>query len=139
MANIFDKFKDSVVGSSGRILDFNPKISPTGDFVKTYDINTVIQSWNNILITQRGTKDHDPEFGSNLYNYIFEPADNKTKESIKKEIIYVLGRYDNRANIKEVVVSFLKNKKGFNVIVTADYFGSQRNLSVTIDETIYQM
>jgi phage baseplate assembly protein W len=138
MSNIFDKFRDSAVGSSGRILDFTSKINSSGDFTKVYDLNAIILSWNNILITQKGTYDHDPEYGSNLYLYLFEPADDKTQQSIKDEIKNSLSVYDSRANIDDIAVNFLSNQKGFSVNITADYFGVKGSLSVTIDNTTYE-
>lgn len=137
MANILDKFKTTSIGSSGRILDFSSKISPSGDFSKLFDMDAILSSWSNILITPRGSMDHDPEFGSDLYLYIFEPADTITQESIKDEIYRALTTYDDRALIDEITVSFLKNKKGFNVSIVAKYEGDNSEMNLTLDENTY--
>lgn len=136
--NIQDKFKDSSIGSSGRIIDFTPKISPSGDFSKIYDINAILKSWVNILVTPKGSYDHDPEFGSNLYLSIFEPADEQTQDAIENEIVTSLTTYDDRAKIDSISVNFLRNKKGFSVNIVANYFGSKSNISVTFDEETFQ-
>lgn len=137
MANILDKFKTTSVGSSGRILDFSSKLSPSGDFSKLYDMDAILASWSNILITPRGSMDHDPEFGSDLYLYIFEPADSSTQDSIKDEIYRAITTYDDRANIDEIVVSFFKNKKGFNVSIIANYEGDNSEMNLNMDENTY--
>ena len=137
MANILDKFKTTSIGSSGRILDFSSKLSPSGDFNKLFDMDAILTSWSNILMTPRGSMDHDPEFGSDLYLYIFEPADTVTQESIKNEIYKAITTYDDRANIDEINVAFFKNKKGFNVSIVASYEGDNSEMNLTMDENTY--
>jgi phage baseplate assembly protein W len=137
MANILDKFKTTSIGSSGRVLDFSSKLSPSGDFNKLFDMDAILTSWSNILMTPRGSMDHDPEFGSDLYLYIFEPADSVTQESIKNEIYRAITTYDDRANIDEINVAFFKNKKGFNVSIVASYEGDNSEMNLNMDENTY--
>jgi len=137
MANILDKFKTTSIGSSGRVLDFSSKLSPSGDFNKLFDMDAILASWSNILMTPRGSMDHDPEFGSDLYLYIFEPADTVTQESIKNEIYKAITTYDDRANIDEINVAFFKNKKGFNVSIVASYEGDNSEMNLNMDENTY--
>ena len=137
MANILDKFKTTSIGSSGRVLDFSSKLSPSGDFNKLFDMDAILTSWSNILMTPRGSMDHDPEFGSDLYLYIFEPADSVTQESIKNEIYRAITTYDDRANIDEINVAFFKNKKGFNVSIVASYEGDNSEINLNMDENTY--
>jgi len=138
LANILDRFKFTSVGSAGRILDYNSILSSNGDFTKLFDIDAIINSWRNILSTPKGSYDHDPEFGSNLYLFVFEPADVKTKEAINNDIIQALSTYDNRANISSIDTTFLRNMKGFNVSIYVDYEGDTSNLNINIDENTYQ-
>lgn len=137
MANILDKFKETSIGSSGRIIDYNSTIESSGDFTKIYDLNAILMSWKKILTTTKGSMNHDPEFGSNLYSFIFEPVDKKTQESIKNDIIRSLTTYDDRANIESVDVLFLKNKKGFVVNLTANYYGYKSKLTISFDENSF--
>ena len=137
MANILDKFKTTSIGSSGRVLDFFFFFFPSGDFNKLFDMDAILTSWSNILMTPRGSMDHDPEFGSDLYLYIFEPADSVTQESIKNEIYRAITTYDDRANIDEINVAFFKNKKGFNVSIVASYEGDNSEMNLTMDENTY--
>ena len=138
MANILDKFQHSSVGSAGRIMDYSPQIASSGDFKKLFDLDAIITSWKNILTTPRGSMDHDPEFGSNLYLFIFEPADSATMEGIKNDIIQSLTTYDDRARIEDIEISFLRNKKGFNVNIIVNYRGRNTNLDVKLTENDYQ-
>jgi phage baseplate assembly protein W len=138
LANILDKFNFTAVGSSGRIVDYTSRISPSGDFSKIFDLDAIITSWKNILSTPKGSMDHDPEFGSNLYLFLFEPADSNTKEAIKNDIIQSLATYDDRAKIEKIDTVFLRNKKGFNINIVVDYQGNNTNLNLAFDENNYQ-
>ncbi len=132
--NILERFQKNSVGSAGRLIDYTPVISSSGNFTILYDIDAILNSWNNILITPRGSMDHDPEYGSTLYLYLFEPADQFTEEAIKNEIIRAISTYDNRAIIKEITTTFYNNMKGFNVSIIVDYQGFKTNLKVSIHE-----
>lgn len=138
MANILDKFKNTSVGSSGRLIDYNSTINSSGDFTQIFDIDAILKSWKNILTTPTGSMDHDPPFGCDLFLYIFEPADDRTKESIRAEIIRSLSTYDDRANITDIEILFFKNRKGFTVNITVDYAGSNNDISLIVDENTYQ-
>lgn len=137
MANLLDRFKKSSVGSRGRIADYTSRISSRGDFTRIQNFNVILNSWSNILLTPLRTYTHDPEYGSELYKMIFEPADGKTAERIKYEIQRRIQRYDDRANIQDISISFLNNLKGFNVVITANYQGEQSQLELSFDEQTY--
>ena len=119
--NSLEKFQQTSVGSRGRIVEYLAKISPTGDLQKVVDLNAILTSWNNILTTPLRTCSFDPEFGSELYKYVFDPADITTMEKINNEVRYRLNSFDDRAVITDVKIEFLSNRKGFNVTVFVKY------------------
>ena len=137
MANLLDRFKTKVSGSKDRLADFTHVVSSTGDFKRVTNIEVILNSWNNILLTPRRTYTFDPNYGSNLYKYIFEPATDHTVNMIRNEIYNSLRKYDGRASIQSLNITFLRNGKGFNVEITVDYEGETGDLSATIDESAY--
>jgi len=134
MANLLNRFFKEVVGSENTLRDYVAKISSRGDFKRIQNLNVILSSWNNILLTPRRTYLNDPEFGSDLYKYVFEPADEETISSIRDEIIERISLYDDRAVIEDVEITLLSSGKGYNVIIVADYEGQQGTLSVDFDE-----
>ena len=134
MASRLEKFRNVSVGSVGHVLDYASKITSFGDFAKIFDIDAILTSWNNILITPIGSMDHDPEFGSNLYKYVFEPEDEFSREGIKNEILRCLSTYDDRATIADLQINYYSNMKGFEVSILVSYSGYKANLKVTMDE-----
>ena len=137
MANILDRFQKEVVGSRGRIADYTPRITAKGDFARIHDITVILNSWNNILLTPTRSYTFDPEYGSNLYKYVFEQSDEDTIELISEEVKSRLMTYDDRARVVSVNVTQLSNLKGFNVEVVCDYYGEMGQLSADITEGIY--
>lgn len=135
MANLLSRFKKQVIGSDTAIFDFLPKITASGEFKRVRDIDVIITSWNNILLTPRRTYINDPEYGSDLHKMIFEPADDTTTERIKDEIERSIGYYDDRAIITDITVTLMSNGKGFSVDISVEYEGDEGTLSVKFDDS----
>ena len=135
MSNLLDRFRKDVIGGESKLLDFLPKITSAGDFQKINNLNVIISSWNNILITPRRTHLHDPEYGSDLYLMVFQPIDDQTVDQIKREVEYRIERYDNRALIEDIDVRLLSNKKGFEVDIYIEYEGEEGTLSLSFDDS----
>jgi len=137
MANLLDRFRKEVIGSNNKLHDFLPKITSAGDFQKINNLNVIISSFNNILITPRRTHIHDPEYGSDLHLMIFEPIDDQTIDQIKQEIEYRIQKYDDRAVIEDIDVRLISNNKGFEVDVYIEYEGDTGSLSLRFDDSTY--
>jgi len=137
MANLLDRFNKTIVGSESTIADYKSTIESIGDFRRINDIEVILSSWNNILTTPRRSYMFDPEYGSDLYRMVFEPADEQTQSEIVNEVVDTLRKYDDRAQINEVKVAFSPNRKGFNISVDVEYDGNKGQLQVVIDEDMY--
>ena len=135
MANLLKRFSKKVVGSDGRIYDYLAKITASGDFKRIQDLNVIISSWNNILLTPKRTYLHDPEYGSDLHLMVFEPADEATITRIKEEIQNPLRTYDNRATIENIDVLFRPNGKGYQLNISVEYEGVKGALTVSFDDS----
>ena len=121
MANTMDRFTKLIQGSIKEDVDFRQNITSSGDLRRLTGINTIINSWNNILNIPRGTYDNDPDFGSDLHKLVFEQADKNTLNKIKNEVTRCIMTYDSRARIVSIDVKFLIGGKGFSVNVVISY------------------
>lgn len=135
MANLLSRFNKEVIGSDDKLYDYLSKITSKGDFKRVKDIDVIITSWNNILMTPRRTYIFDPEYGSDLHEIIFEPVDDSTVERIKTEVETRIRTYDDRATIEEIEVLLNANGKGFTVNVFIEYEGETSTLSVKFDDS----
>ena len=132
MSSTLEKFNSNIVGSQGNILDFIPLISSSGEFSSIKDFDVILNSWNNILLTRTRTYMSNPEYGSDLYKYIFEPADEVTIEGIKEEIRFRLMKYDNRAYITDIDVAFMADGHGFILNIGVEYDDNNETLNTAI-------
>ena len=135
MANILERFVKSARGTDVQPHDFIPYISSIGDFKRIRNIDVILNSWNNILLTPLGSYLYDPNYGSNLYKLVFEPADSGTVESIKQEVETRIRNYDTRGEILNIQIVMLPNKKGFNVNVECGFRGERGEISVSFDDS----
>lgn len=137
MANLLDRFKNSVIGSDNRIRDYLPTIGAKGDFQSIADLNVIINSWRNILLTPRRNYPHDPEYGSDLYKIVFDPLDEITVQRIEDEVYNVIQKYDNKAFIENIDIQYLKLEKGISLDIYVDYKGAKGILSLILNEQIF--
>lgn len=135
--NLLDRFNYQITGSDSKIFDISAKISPSGDFAKLKDLDVLLSSWNSILLTPVGTYPFDPDFGSRLLNFVFEPADSQTSSNIKNEIVSKLSRYDDRGSVEDVTVKYLPDRKGFTIDISVKFKNLDGKISATIDDSVY--
>jgi len=118
-----------------KFKDIIPDINSTGDFTELENVDVILQSIINLFSTTIGSYPFDPEYGCNIYKYIFEPATEKTRLDIKREISSALSRYEGRTKI-EFDVKFYKDDKGFLINFTINYQGTKKQVTVPITEEL---
>jgi len=135
MANLLSRFNKEVIGSDQTIYDYVAKITASGDFKRVKNIDVIITSWNNILMTPRRTYIMDPEYGSDLHKILFDPVDESTVDRIKTEVESRIRLYDDRAVIEDIEVILNSTRKGFTVNLLVEYEGDTGTLSVKFDDS----
>ena len=112
MPNI-EQFFLKVAGAKSEIKDIDPVINNIGDLKELSDIDVIVRSLINLLLTSKGTYLFDADYGCNLYKYVFEPADEITQRDIYMELETAIRRYETRGKIT-YNVKFFSNKKGLS-------------------------
>lgn len=76
-------------------IDFPFKESPQGFYVNlNADTQKAIKAdLMHLLLTRKGQRIYNPDFGTNLMKYIFEPNDSLTLESVKNEVNASVNKY----------------------------------------------
>lgn len=69
-----------------------------------------------LLLTKKGSRLYRPDFGCNILEYLFEPADNQTFELIKTEIIDTVRTNMQGINIDSVTVEYEDHTVSLNVL-----------------------
>jgi len=88
-------------------IDFPFKNSPKGFFLNlNSDSQRAIKAdLMHLLLTRKGQRLYNPDFGTNLLQYIFEPNDTTTLTDIKNEVINSVKKYLPKLNVKEITVT----------------------------------
>lgn len=87
----------------------------TEDLLVKKEDAAVKQAVLNILLTNKGERVYDAQYGSNVRSYLFEPLDFGTAGSIRDEIVRTLKRYEPRVTIQECLVEPNFDSNGFDV------------------------
>lgn len=75
-------------------------------------------SINNIIFTKLGEVPGLPEFGSRIFDFIFELADYELEYMFKKEVEYVIERWEPRVEILDVKTSIDEDYNRLNCEIT---------------------
>lgn len=80
--------------------------SDSGDFLLLTEIpETEIKSnLIHLLLTRKGSRYYLPDFGSNLYQYVFEPLDDIVISKIEDEINDAVERYIPNLKINNIII-----------------------------------
>lgn len=90
-----------------------------------------------LILTRKGQRLYNPDFGTNLLRFIFQPEDGITFTQIKEEITTVVKKYLPKLNITEVLVNEAEeNEHAANVridyTITDDVFTTSDFVIITI-------
>jgi len=87
-------------------IDFPFQDSDVGDYLKLTDNaeEEIKADLIHLLLTRKGSRYYLPDFGTRLYEYIFEPLDSPTFDSIEGEIREQVTKYIPNLTINSVVV-----------------------------------
>ena len=131
---ISDFFKN-VPGSNYVLKDIDSIIDGKGDFREIYDVNVIVNSINNILNIPKGSYLCDPNYGVGLEKYLFEPADDITRQNILNEVKNAIANYEKRATI-QTEVYFFSNKNGFQIKINVTMDDVTKEVKVNIVENL---
>lgn len=99
-------------------LDLTFNIHPIKrDLSVVTDVQAIIKSVKNLILTNHYESPFDPDFGSNIRALLFEPATQFTAAYIRKEIESVLNTYEPRARIKNITVQVTPDQNKYSVTI----------------------
>ncbi len=81
-----------------------------------------------LLLTKKGERLYLPQFGTNLYKFLFEPNDNITESSIKTEIENAIATYMPNLTL---INFFTESDSDKTITVNIDYLISDGALQIT--------
>jgi len=95
----------------------------TDDLLSVKDKAAIKQSIMNLLLTQKRERLYNPDLGSSVTDMLFEPLDYASAAIIQTEVANVLGQYEPRIRVLDVICTPDMRLNGFNVEVHFDITG----------------
>jgi phage baseplate assembly protein W len=101
---------------------------------KLYDINLVKQDLINHFYIRKGEKLENPEFGTVIWDMLFEPFTPDVKEIIAKDVETIVN-YDPRITVQEVQID--STDQGMRIQVELIYrpFNITEKMALNFDKT----
>lgn len=100
-------------------LDLNFTKHPvTKDVSKKVNENAIATAIRNLLLTSHYERPFNPDLGSNLKKFLFEPIDNVTTSLIQDSIFETIKNYEPRVTVEEVVAAPNFDEQRYDVYVT---------------------
>lgn len=84
-----------------------------------------------LLLTRKGSRYYLPDFGTNLYQYIFEPLDDITMGKIEDEIIDAVEKYIPNLTIDKIII-----EKFYDQIEFVDNDRLQHTIKINLEYTV---
>ena len=100
-------------------ININFKKHPvTNDLVVSRDASAIKQSIVNLLLTNRGERLFQPEYGSDIRSQLFEPLDYATAANVKRLILYSIQQFEPRIVVRTLICRPNFDDNGFDVEMT---------------------
>lgn len=96
----------TIFGISGMSLQL---LSTLGNVKQESSVRKFHEDIRVLLETKRGTLIGDPNFGSNLCDLLYEPANLSTASAIRQEVVTTIERFYDNVIINSVDVAFKPN------------------------------
>jgi phage baseplate assembly protein W len=98
------------------------KNSPNGFFLNlnSTDADAIKSDLMHLLLTRKGQRLYNPDFGTNLMKYIFEPEDNLSFEALKEEVTNTIKKYLPKLSVKSITVTQSEDSE-YAAVIRLDY------------------
>ena len=90
----------------------------TNDVVVSKDASAIKQAIVNLLLTNKGERLMNPDYGSDIRKYLFEPLDYGTSYLIKGNIESTISKFEPRISVLRISCKPNYDDNGFDVEMT---------------------
>ena len=105
------------------------------DVLNITNLESIKRSVRNIVSTNKGERNLDPEFGSHVRSYLFEPDSDIIRYAIQEEIFLQLENFEPRIDVLSVIVSNTSEEiDNHELLVTIEFtvINSQTTVSLNL-------
>ena len=104
-------------------IDIELTQATDGDVLKDTNEDAVINSIINIINTIKGSRRMLPDFAASIQQILFEPIDPRTANLIRNKIASNIIKWDNRVNIKKILVEPIYDRNMYQCLMEFSIVG----------------
>lgn len=103
-------------------IEFPFQESKKGFFLELNQVDTkaIRSDLMHLILTRKGERLYNPEFGTDLLRFIFEPNDSLTYSAIKLDIQTVVKKYIPNLEVNDVIIEVDETNE-YRALVRIDY------------------
>ena len=105
----------------------------TDDLVCVKDKAAIVQSLQNLILTNKGERPFQPKLGCSVRELLFEPLDFGTAALIKAEIVETITAHESRISIDYIRCVPDDTNNGFDVEVSFTIVGREDESAVAVE------
>lgn len=109
-------------------LDFTPH-PVSGDVRPITDDAAVKRALLNLINTRRGTRPFNPDYGSDVADYLFRNADVFAQHELEQKLYETISRFETRVNVTRIAVEF--EDLGMKIQIDFRILSTNRQTSLT--------
>jgi len=117
-------------------IDISLDKKHNGDINDFVSIEAIKSSITNIIETMKGSRRKRPEFGGNLWPYLFEPMDEITAQSIGEEVLAAIEIWETRIIIENVNINPVYDRNEYDITVIFKLKGMQTEEEFEFQDTL---
>jgi phage baseplate assembly protein W len=108
-------------------------VNPNNSSTVLYDLQLIKQDLLNHFHIRQGEKLSDPEFGTIIWDALFEPLTDQMKDAIKENVTQIVN-YDPRVSVNQIIVD--EYESGIQIEISLVYlpYNIQENMRLQFDE-----
>lgn len=98
------------------------------------EVAAISNSIRNLLLTKKGSLPGDPDFGSNLWNYLFEPFSTLVELEITSQVVDLLNKYEKRIEVisSDVIYNYDYNSIDITIYFRIIFTGDEYDLNLRL-------
>ena len=108
-------------------------VNPDNSSTVLYDLALIKQDLLNHFHIRQGEKLSDPEFGTIIWDALFEPLTDQMKDAIKENVTQIVN-YDPRVTVNNVTIDQYESGLQINVSMTYLPYNISESLLLTFDQ-----
>lgn len=89
----------------------------TGALLVRTDVDAVKRALRNLMMTDKGERPFNPDFGSNIRSILFEPSSDVVRKQLESLIKECIKNHEKRALVDNVVVTLSNDEETYIIDV----------------------